>query len=251
MRLEPVILRPALRLKRPWQRRRARPFRREVVAFDRPPLAQIDIYAECIILTRRRPDGRWTQYPISPDALAQVLGRLPASTGLLPSGMLATGMRDGAAFYVQYIPARVVTLQVAESAERLLRVPLPPLIWAGWGRNYRIWAVASAPEALNERTPLDEAPLPNVARGGICWGNVGSRRPADPATMGATLKLFLEESQFNAHRSNGKSQRQPGNILRLLEQLDPAEPYPLDDLVPSSYRLSDVLSGAIWRGAQP
>jgi hypothetical protein len=43
---------------------------------DQLPLAQICIYENCVVLTRREPTGAWRSYPISPEALAQALRNL-------------------------------------------------------------------------------------------------------------------------------------------------------------------------------
>jgi PRTRC genetic system protein B len=236
-----------------WRRRRPRPFQRELVALDRAPLAQIDVYKECVILTRRRENGAWASYPVSPAALAQTLSKLPMSTGLLPPGLISYGMYQGQSFYVQYIPARVVSLQLDDGGRYLSRaVPLPPLIWAGRGRSYRVWAVKVTAEDLTTRTPLFKAPFPNVYEAaGICWGNVGLPTVASPEAMRSVLKLFLEESRFNGHLDNGKSKSHPGSLLRLYESLETqqAATYPLDDLVAFDRGLWNVLDGSIWGGS--
>lgn len=251
MKLTTKKLKLTPRAARPWQRRRVRPYRRELVTLDRAPLAQVDIYPECVVLTRRRDNGSWTSYPVSPDAVAQTLSKLPMSTGLLPPGLVGYGMREGQPFYVQHIPARLAALQLDDGGRYLSRrVPLPPLIWAGWGREYRIWAVkAPSPDELRPQTPLCLAPFPNLfSNGGICWGNVGRPALASPEGLRAVLKLFLEESRFNSHLANGRSVSQPGSVLRLYEQLEgrTAEAYPLDDLVPASLTLGRVLDGTVW-----
>lgn len=236
---------------RPWQRGRARPHHREVVLFDRPPLAQICIYDGCCVLTRRKPDGTWVSYPISPDALAQALGRLPVSTGLLPEGIIGNGLHQGDPFYVMLARPRRVTLLLEDGGKMLSRpIQIPPLIWAGWRTEYRIWALALKPEAsIAPHHQLYHAPFPNLyTNGGICWGSSARRATASPATMPQMLKLFLEESRFNSHLANGRSRKQPSNILRAYDKLSPEKPYPLDDLMPSSTYLRSVLSGAVWSG---
>ena len=233
---------------KPWQRRRPRPFRREVMVLDQAPLAQICIYNDCVILTRRDPSGAWRSYPISPEALATALGKLPTTTGLLPGGTIGTGVKDGSPFFVQYIRPHAIALPVDEAGkEKVYRFQAPPLIWAAWKDDYRIWAV-TATESIQQHEVLYKAPFPNCYdTGAICWGSARPK-PATPATMGETLKLFLEESRFNAHVANDKSKRQPANVLRLYATLKPDKPYPLQDLVPSSASrsLSMVLQGMCW-----
>lgn len=233
-------------VRRPWQRRRPRPYPREIMTFDKPPLAQIDIYDDCVVLTRRETSGTWRAYPISPDALVQALGKLPSSSGLLPLGTIGTGARHGVPFYVQLIGPRPIALPaVSGGGETVYRFRTPPLIWAGCGGEYRVYALPTL-ERVGGGTALCRAPFPNVYEGGgICWG---SARPpqATPATMGQALTLFLEESRFNDHLANGKSQAQPANVLLLHATLAPDQEYPVADLVVTNTTLQQLLTGAVW-----
>lgn len=233
---------------KPWRRHRARPYPREIMVMDRPPLAQICIYDDCIVLTRRETSGAWRSYPISPDALAQTLGKLPITAGLLPEGTIGAGLRDGDAFYVQHLPAGPARLQLLEAGQAsMLRVMLPPLIWAGWRDHYRIFALGPHTN-LAADTPLYHAPFPNVyTSGGICWGNVRVQR-ASPTTTPAMRRLFLEESQFNSHLDSGKSKSGRSAIaqLRYVAKRGADTPYPLDDLLPTGLRLGALLDGTLF-----
>lgn len=232
----------------PRRRLRPQPYPREVAIMETPPLAQICIYESCVILTRREASGAWRSFPISPEALAQALGKLPVSTGLLPSGTIGNGIKDGAPFYVQYIAPRAVALPAEEAGtETVYRFQTPPLIWAGWKTDYRLFALAEVGK-VGSTMRLYSAPFPNVySAGGICWGNV-KRQAAGPQTMGTMLKLFLEESRFNGHLSNGKSKAHDANVLRHYATLTVETPYPLDDLVATSVSLRVVLEGSCWGG---
>ncbi len=247
MKLTNRTLRPVR--PRPWKRHLVRPLPREVMVLDRLPEAQICIYSDCVIVTRRTPTGAWRSYPVSPEALAQAIGKLPVTAGLLPEGTIGTGLRDGDPFYVQYIQPRAARLQVDEGGRAALyHLQLPPLIWAGWRTQYRIFALSST-KPVTDNTPLYCAPLPNTySSGGICWGSVRLVR-ATPTALPQMLKVFLEESLFNAHVDNGKSRSEPGSVLRLLRRLalrGPDHPYPLDDLVRANVTLNSALNGAIW-----
>lgn len=248
MKLINRTLRSAKR--KPWQRRRVRPLPREVMLLDRLPLAQIDIYDDCVVLVRRERTGAWRSYPVSPEALVQALSHLPTSAGLLPDGTIGAGLLDGDPFYVQHIRARAARLQVDEGGKTTIyHLELPPLIWAGWRNEYRIFALGT-PSSVTAESRLYHAPLSNVfSTGGICWGSVRVAR-ATPTTMPQMLKTFLEESLFNAHVDNGKSRAEPASVLVQLRKLakhGPQVPYPLDDLVATSRTLGAVLDGSVWR----
>lgn len=245
----------ALDPKKPWLRRRQRPLRGEqLLVVDKLPRIQLNIYDDHVILTRREQSrrGRWrtyTSYPVSPLGVVQALAKLPASTGLLPEGVLGTGLIGGKPFYVVLIPPQVATIPVAEGYEKTVEhtIPLPPLIWAGYLGNYRIFAL---PQTAYPSTPslrLARAPFANVyGDGSICWGDADRPPQAAPSTMLPALELFLTGSRFNEHLANGKSQQWPGNILAAYPHLDPAQSYPLDDLVSAGITLERVLGGHVW-----
>jgi PRTRC genetic system protein B len=238
-------------IKRPWRDRSRAARRPDVVVTNGTPLAQITIYEQLTLLTRRN-GPTWRQYPISPDALARVLGSVPSASGLLPPHTLGTGHVAGAPFYVVYVPPHTRTLRLAGNgtgASQAYTLPLPPLVWAGHGTDYRIWALDTPDRPSNTHTPLMRAPFPNVfADGRICWGSSESAPPASPASLDRVLTLFLEQSNFNLHLANGKSVAFPNSVVahwqHLIEGGD--EAYPLDDLMPAEYALGWVLAGSPW-----
>lgn len=235
-------------IKRPWRGRLPRRPQHPDVAVqsDTPPLAQITIYPDIAVLTRQQ-GVVWRQYPISADGLAQTLARLPTATGLLPPNTLGAGRVAGVPFLVAYVPARRATLRMQA---RDFDIPLPPLVWAGCGADYRIWALATPDPIADTRTPLMRAPFPNSynKNGAICWGSSDPRPGAAAATMQRVLDLFLTDSYFNAHLQDGKSVGFPSSVVARWQQLldDAAETYPLDDLMPADVQLGWVLEGRPW-----
>lgn len=226
---------------------RPRPRPLDVVVVEGEPLAQISIYEDLTLLTRWT-GTRWTQYPIAAEALAQVLGAVPVASGLLPAGTLGVGRVHGEEFTVLYIPARVRTLRMEVGS---YTIPLPPLIWAGRGTDYRIWALATPDYPTRSDAPLMVAPFPNCYRSGaICWGTSDLRPAATPLGLAKVLKLFLEESYFNLHLANGKSVGFPVSVVARWQQLAEAasEAYPLDDLMPAECQLGWLLEGGPWTG---
>jgi hypothetical protein len=234
-------------IKRPWRDRRPRqPQHPDVAIRSGAALAQITIYPDMTLLTRRQ-GLIWRQYPVSPDGLAQTLARIPSVTGLLPPHTLGGGRVAGVPFLVVYVPARRATLRM-ETKD--FDIPLPPLVWAGCGGDYRIWALATPDLITDTRTPLMRAPFPNSYNkdGGICWGSTDPRPAAAATTMQPVLDLFLQDSYFNAHLQDHKSVGYPGSVVARWQQLvdDRAEAYPLDDLMPAECQLGWALEGRPW-----
>lgn len=251
MKLVTKLTKPSKNARRIPVSWRARPLPGVALISTAPPRAQITIYEDAMVLTRRDSKGIWRSYPISPEALVQALGKLPVSAGLLPANTVGAGVLEGAPFYAQHVPAQVTHIQIDEGG-KIVRyaVPLPPLIWAGWRTDYRVYALATT-AALSASTRLYHTPLPNVfTSASICWGNAHTV-PAKPDTLAPMLRLFLEESAFNNHVSQGKSKAHPNSVLPLLRQLatDNAEAYPLTDLQPTTKTLGNLFDGTIWRGA--
>lgn len=220
----------------------------DVALLGEQPLAELRIYESAVLFTRR--DGKsWRQYPVEPDQIAQLLGKLPSASGLLPPLTLGTGIKQGAPFYVVYVPAHRARLQMPN--ERVYSIPLPPLVWCGHRRKYCVWALGT--EAYPDRdTPLLKAPFPNCyTDGSICWGNVSQIPEATTKTIGQVAKLFLEESEFNLHVANGKSLAYPSSVVAQWQQIEAnkAESYPLDDLMPAECSLFWALSGN-WTGGR-
>jgi len=219
----------------------------DVVVEGSQPLMELRIYQERVLVTRRDGQRAWRQYFIDPDALAQTLSKTPVQSGLLPPNVVATGRNNaGVPFYVQFIPAQRWRMQ---TTTKLYRLPLPPLIWAGCGRDWRIWALDQTDYPTRGNTPLWVVPMPNTYKNGsICWGEA---QPPEVAshTLEEALRLLLEDSQFNAHMQDYKSAAYPVSITAQWDALEAAEvdEYPLNDLYPAEMHLSEVISGHIWR----
>lgn len=240
---DPAI--PPAQRARPWQRHRPRPLR-QTMLIDRLPAVQIGIFEDAIYLTRRQDRG-WSTYPISAEDLAAALGKLPTSTGLLPPNTLGAGAVNGQRYYVLLIPPRPAALRIA-GHKRPHTIQTPPLIWAGCGHDYRIFALATL-DWPQRQTPLYHAPFPNTYEpGSICWGSAEPRGVAAPETMLSALNLYLEGSFFNNHIAQQRSRSKPRNVMALYRTLSAETPYPLEDLVPAGHDLDWLLSGQAWRG---
>jgi PRTRC genetic system protein B len=228
-----------------YRRRRVRSRQRDVAVANVVPLAELAIYDDLILLKRRLSHGGWRSYPVDAAALAQVLARVPSSSGLLPEGVLGTGVSHGQPFVVQYIAAGRRRVQLPGE---ILTIPLPPLVWAWRGSDYRVFALDVARRPQRADLALCVAPLPNTYEDGrICWGDV-ERATLARLAPDQVLKLYLEESVFNLHLAGGKSQRFTQSVIAQWRQLvaDRAKKYPLADLVPAGRDLAWLLRGDAW-----
>jgi len=221
----------------------------DVAIIGEQPLAELKIYESTVLFTRR--DGKsWRQYPVAPDQIGQLLGKLPSASGLLPPLTLGNGIKNGAPFFVSYVPAHTARLQMP--GDRTYTIPLPPLVWCGCRREYRVWALGTS-DYPDRDLPLYKAPFPNCyANGSICWGNVSQIPEATTKTLNSVRRLFLEESAFNLHVADGKSVAFPVSVVARWQELEAsgARDYPLDDLMPAERSLSWALSGNPWGGKQ-
>ena len=145
---------------RPYQRHRVRRPAPDVVVAGDAPLAQLTIYERLVLLARRDSRGTWRQYPVDAQAVAQALSGQPMTSGLLPANTLAAGAVHGRPFLATYIPAGTYTLK---TERRDYAIPMPPLVWAGCGDDYRVFALgaegATFPTVGSQL--LYAAPMPN------------------------------------------------------------------------------------------
>lgn len=216
--------------KRVYQRTRITTPRPDVEVVGARPLAQLTIYRDIVLLTRRDGPG-WRQYPISTDAAMDIFRGQPHSSGVLPANTLAVGSQKGIPYTVRVIAPHQATVR---TAERAYTIPLPPLVWGTCEEDCRIWALTSEGWPRGD-WPLCVAPFPNTyANGSICWGNVAERGQ----------DAFVE-SYFNAHVQDGKSRTYPNSIVALWETLGDA--YPLDDLVPTGLSVEWLCAGGPWK----
>lgn len=196
------------------------------------PRARLDLYEEAVILTRYESEERRTSYPVAVDDLVAAFSRVPLSSGLLPANCLFWARENGRTHIAIYVPGRRWRLR---TAKRSFHVPLPPLVFAGAGEQYRVFAVKRRPK----ETPFDlfHCPTPNVhPNGAICQGNAPFPACASN-TVEQALSLFLEGSLFNGDLAANKSRSYPEDVRLLWQQLEGARRFPVGELAPARARL--------------
>jgi PRTRC genetic system protein B len=206
------------------------------------PLAQLTFYNETILLTKFNKRGK-TTYPVNPTDIAGAFTNIPMSTGLLPPNTLCYAQIDGKTALAVLIPAGKHIVQVETATGNVaLRVPLPPLVFAGRGRQYFVFALKSAVPTLT--APLYYAPCSNVhPHGLICQGNTPFPE-ATSTTIYSAFRTFLYDSTFNTDLSTGRvTDNTNPNVLTLWHDLHTHKTrrFPLRALRPVSLTLDGLI----------
>lgn len=182
-------------------------------------------------------DGSRIAHPISPTDLAAQLNQIPLSTGLLPANTLFWRQVGGMECLAIFVPPRRWQTMANGQSYSL---PLPGMVFMGWGNQYTVYAVKKRPESIN--APLYHLPVPNVnGHGRICLGNAPFPT-ASRETMAAALHLFMEGSQFNHDNSQNRCRSFPENTLDLWRQLQGKRQFPLTELVATRLRLGQLIA---------
>lgn len=203
---------------------------------------RLDLFDESIVATRYE-DGKATAaHEIAPDDLAAAFAGLPLTTGLLPPGCLFFGRSGSQDRIAIYLPGGRRDLSVEGKRTITLSLPLPPLVFAGHGVNYAVYAIKRYPSATSDH--LFHAPFPNVHRdGSICPGTVDFPT-CTTETIHAAAALFLE-SRFNHDLSNNKCRSHPKSIVALWRDLAKrnVRKFPYSDLIDAGKTICDLLGG--------
>ena len=190
--------------------------------------ARLDIYQESILLHLR--DGNAMQVRlVSALDIARVLtAQLGFGSGVLPEGALWWGSIRGQEMVAVWRGPRVwkAALQVeALKPPRRFRLPMPGLIFVCTkGQPPAVFAAKERPQSMETR--VYHAPLFNVySDGRSCQGT--HAYPEDPAKQPESFfQAFFSPSVMNR-----PSQKYGRDLLRLWEEIDGQDNYPVDDLV--------------------
>lgn len=211
------------------------------ILLDIPAPTTIHIYPQIAVIERVLGNCK-TVYPVRLDGIAEALGRVSLMSGILPENTLLSGERDGKKMIIKYLQPCIRTLALGREGNHTFTIPMPPMIWAGWGRVYRLYAL-NQHTYPNASTILFHAPVPNLdSRGEVCWGDTGTVLDVSHAAMKTMLDRFFE-SNFVPHTDNHRSMKYPLSVLDMWHDLAKAnaEHYPLTDLVAASIRLDQVI----------
>lgn len=183
-----------------------------------------------LVLCSREGAGEKYKF-LSPQAVAAAFRNTPFDSGWLAPGIIRCGSTSQGEFALLFIPAGAHKIDVESSRAskvQTLRLPLPGLLFFGYGREFLVWAVKDA--APSPKSELFHAPLPNVfSDGRVCWGSNKPSRP-NASTIRAAFDLFIA-SPFSGHAANGKARTHRGDVRTLLRRLNHAAKFPAGELL--------------------
>lgn len=191
--------------------------------------ASLHLFEGQYLLTARHKGGVANKF-ISPGQARDAFAAEPVDTGFLPLNTLRWGVNAQGEFILLHIPAQRHDLLVmrpgqAEGAAEKINVPLPPLVLAGRGRSWRVWALRDA--APRPSSQVFYPPLPNIMPAGeVCWG--ANKPPvAGAKTVLAAWDLFLA-APFNGHAVVGRAagNKYNADARKLLFDLAKRKPMP-------------------------
>jgi Prokaryotic E2 family D len=186
-------------------------------------------------LCYRDEDGHGHVRYLAPAAVRAAFANEISDSGWIAPHTVRCG--DGATgpWVLSFFPAACVSLLLENGQPVLasLTIPFPPVLLAGNGPHYWVWACREA--VFSPTMSLAAAPVPNVMEtGAICWGN-NTPPLASPQTMADAWALFFA-TPFNGHVVQHKSRRFPADVRQqlraLAERRPPCRRYPQQDLVP-------------------
>ena len=199
------------------------------------------------LLLEYKDGGAVVRKCISPKAARNAFSSAGIDSDWLPEHVCRYGIGPGGPWLLlRFPPGRYVVpladpirLSGGGAPHTMLAVPMPGLLFLGYGTRYYVWAYKLWKYAA---TKLFKAPLANVyPDGAICFGNVHPR-VAHGNTIANSWRLFWD-SNFSDHLASGKSATHPDNILPFLAKLHSteAEDYPLDDLEPAHLSIAAII----------
>jgi PRTRC genetic system protein B len=198
---------------------------------------------QLLLITR---NGASEQFKfLSPAAVAAAFRNAPIDSGWLAPEIVRCGGTVHGDFAVMFIPAQVHRLQMEPlkgAAVITLKIPLPSLVFFGFGRSFFVWAIKES--VFKPSAALFHCPTPNVfGDGRICWGENKQPR-AGVATIAKAWQMFIA-SPFSGHAANGKSKSHRPDVRGLLQKLKGKHKFPPGELLSARSNVDQTITQAI------
>jgi Prokaryotic E2 family D len=186
-------------------------------------------------------EGQMKSKLVSPEAARLAFEQEPIDSDWMPDNIIRAGVNLRGEWIVQFIPPHRCAIEFDHTQ---IIVPLPGLIFAGIGTSYYLWAIKE--KVFTAKAIAYHAPLPNIsAVGRLCFG---SNYPPIAAMNKIELaKRTFFGARFNQDLSNGKSKKEPNNIIVQLMSIARAKrrTYPMNDLIPLGHSIDRIVSEVI------
>ena len=199
---------------------------------------RLDFYHDAVILYLVDKGVITTRMVSARDVALALLREVPLRSGLLPEGTLWWGQgKEGVEVAIWQSPRVWPVALVTEPFKppRRLRLPMPGLIFVcSPGRPPKVYATKKRP--ATPRDTIYHAPVFNVFWDGrTCPGTHKFPEKTEEIPESFFTSFFSPEADFR-----GRSRKYPDDLLRLWEELDGKQRYPLKDLVPLG-KVEDIM----------
>jgi PRTRC genetic system protein B len=186
-------------------------------------------------------EGQMTSKLVSPETARLAFEQEPIDSDWMPENIIRTGVNSQGQWIVQFIPPQAYSIELDHTQ---IIVPLPALVFAAVGTSYYLWAIKE--KVFTAKALAYHAPLPNIsAAGRLCFG---SNHPPIAAMNKIELaKRTFFGARFNQDLSNGKSRKEPNNIIVQLISIAQTKrrTYPMNDLIPLGHSIDRIVSEVI------
>ena len=199
---------------------------------------RLDFYQDTVILYLVDKGVITTRMVSARDVALALLREVPLRSGLLPEGTLWWGQGKEGVEVALWRSPRVWPVALATEPlkpPRRLRLPMPGLIFVcSPGRPPKVYAAKKRP--TTPRDTIYHAPLFNVFRDGrTCPGTHKFPEKIEEIPESFFTSFFSPEADIR-----DRSKKYPDNLLKLWEEMDGKERYPLKDLVPIG-KVEDIM----------
>ena len=199
---------------------------------------RLDFYQDTVILYLVDKGVITTRMVSARDVALALLREVPLRSGVLPEGTLWWGQGKEGVEVALWRPPKVWPVALMTEPfkpPKRLRLPMPGLIFVcSPGRPPKVYAAKKRP--THARDGIYHAPLFNLFRDGrTCPGTHKFPEKIEEIPESFFTSFFSREAQFS-----GRSKKYPDDLLRLWEELDGKERYPIKDLVPFG-KVEDIM----------
>jgi PRTRC genetic system protein B len=186
-------------------------------------------------------EGQMRSKLVSPEAARIAFEQEPMDSHWMPEHIIRAGVNLRGEWIVQFIPPQRYAIEFDHAQ---IIVPLPGLIFTAVGSSYYLWAIKE--KTFTAEALAYHAPLPNIsAAGKLCLGT--NRPPVAAMNKIEPARQMFFSARFNSDLSNGKSQKEPDNIIVQLQAIARTKrrTYPLNDLIPLGHSIDRIVSEVI------